>query len=347
MTQRILVVGPAWVGDMVMAQSLFKVLRERSSQTEIDVLAPAWTESLLSCMPEVRQAIAMPLGHGQLGLGVRRRLGVTLRDRCYDQAIVLPGSFKSALVPFFAKIPKRTGFTGELRWGLLNDVRPLDKLKLSMTVQRFVALGRDVNQSTSESIPVPRLDIKQPIIAEALERLSLARPTKSVLALCPGAEYGPAKQWPAEYFAEIARARIAAGWDVWVFGSDKDRVIAETICKLAGESCINLAGKTSLQDAIHLLSLTDVVVSNDSGLMHVASALDKPLVAIYGSSDPKFTPPLHDKAEIVSLGLGCSPCFKRVCPYGHTNCLRDIKPEIILNRLEETSLSSLNKVAEK
>jgi len=347
MMERILIVGPAWVGDMVMAQSLFKVLHERSSQTEIDVLAPAWTEPLLKCMPEVRQAIAMPLGHGQLGLGVRRRLGVALRAHQYDQAIVLPGSFKSALVPFFAKIPKRTGFTGELRWGLLNDVRPLDKLKLSMTVQRFVALGRDINQGGSGNIPVPRLDIKQSVIAEALGRLTLARPAKSVLALCPGAEYGPAKQWPAEYFAEIARARVAAGWDVWVFGSEKDRAIAETICDLSGTESINLAGRTSLQDAIHLLALTDAVVSNDSGLMHVASALDKPLVAIYGSSSPNFTPPLHDKASIISLGLECSPCFKRECPYGHTNCLRNIKPETILVRLEEMSLPLTDKVAEK
>nr|WP_305888694.1 lipopolysaccharide heptosyltransferase II [Methylomonas sp. SURF-2] len=322
-----MVVGPSWVGDMVMAQSLFIALKQQNPGCLIDVLAPSWSLPLLQRMPQVRQAMAMPLGHGQFDVAVRIRIGRGLQAARYDQAIVLPNSWKSALIPFFAGIPKRTGYIGELRWGLLNDARKLDKSRLRMTVQRFVALA-----AVADGIPeyaFPRLSIASAQQRAVCEKFAVGSDSK-ILALCPGAEYGPAKRWPVEHFAEVARRMHARGWRVWLMGSDKDKAVTEHINRLANQVCRDFAGMTNLAEAVDLLSLAEVVVSNDSGLMHVAAALDKQLIALYGSSDPGFTPPLHDKAVILNLNLDCAPCFKRDCPLGHTRCLTGISPESVL-----------------
>ncbi|TQV62039.1 MAG: lipopolysaccharide heptosyltransferase II [Halothiobacillaceae bacterium] len=325
----ILIVGPSWVGDMVMAHSLFQTLRLQHPDCVIDVLAPGWSLPLLARMPEVRHGIAMPLGHGELGLGARWRIGRSLRGQ-YDQAIILPGSIKSALAPFFAGIPQRTAYRGEHRYGLVNDMRPLDKALLPLTVQRFVALGLPAGSPQLPEYPTPRLRVdaskQQRLIAEL--GLSLDRPA---VAFMPGAEYGPAKQWPLEHFAALARALVAQGKRVWILGSSKDEAAGATIAEQAGEGVLNLCGRTRLEDAIDLLALCEAAVTNDSGLMHVAAALDIPTVALFGSSSPSHTPPLSDKAQVIYLGLDCSPCFKRTCPLGHTRCLADITPERVLN----------------
>jgi heptosyltransferase-2 len=337
---KILIVGPSWVGDMVMAQSLFMVLKQRNPEVTVDVLAPAWSLPLLERMPEVRQGIVMPLGHGKLGLGERYRLGKQLRVEGYDQAILLPNSLKSAIVPWAAKIPKRTGFRGEMRYGLLNDLRILDKQRLTMTVQRFVALAAEPQQPLPEPIPEPKLEVASASIEQALQAIGLQQPERGLLALCPGAEYGPAKQWPAQHFAAVAAEKISAGWQVWLFGSERDRAVGEAVIAAlegAGDGVENLAGRTTLEQAIDLMSLATVVVGNDSGLMHVAAALDRNLVAIYGSSDPTFTPPLNRRAAILDLNLECSPCFRRECPLGHTDCLQQLKPERVLQALETFS----------
>jgi heptosyltransferase-2 len=324
---KILIIGPAWVGDMVMAQSLFIALKQQSPDCLIDVLAPDWSMPLLERMPEVNQAIAMPLGHGKFGLKIRINLARQLAAQGYRQAFVLPNSWKSALIPFFAGIAIRTGFIGEGRLGLLNDIRKLEKTRLPMTVQRFVALA--ANQSDPPQFSYPRLQVDSHAQAEAVEKFALNRLTK-ILALCAGAEFGPAKRWPVEHFAEVARQKHQQGWQVWLFGSEKDRAITEQIDFASGGICTNLAGRTSLGEAIDLLALASVVVSNDSGLMHVAAALDRKLIALYGSSDPGFTPPLHRHAGILSLQLDCAPCFQRQCPLGHTRCLTEILPERVL-----------------
>ena len=334
---KILIVGPSWVGDMVMAQSLFKVLKQCNPEDIIDVLAPAWSLPLLERMPEVNRGIVMPLGHGRLGLSERYRLGKGLRSEQYDQAILLPNSLKSAITPWAAKIPKRTGYRGEMRYGLLSDLRLLDKQKLTMTVQRFVALAGDPHQLLPDPIPEPKLEVDSVSVDQALQATGLSKPTGNLLALCPGAEYGPAKQWPAEYFAAVAKEKIQQGWQVWLFGSEKDRAIGASIIDLLGERggvVENLAGRTSLEQAVDLMSLAAVVVGNDSGLMHVAAALDRNLIAIYGSSDPGFTPPLNQRAQILDLNLECSPCFKRECPLGHTDCLKQLEPEQVLQAME-------------
>jgi len=331
--KKILVIGPSWVGDMVMAQSLFMTLKESDPNCQIDVLAPEWSFPLLDRMPEVRKGISMPLMHGQFGFSKRRQLGKQLQAEKYDQAILLPNSWKSALIPFFAKIPLRTGYIGEVRWGLLNDARKLDKQSLSMTVQRFVALGLAKNKEAIVDYPIPNLTIEQQKQFAVAEKFQLTQ-TDKVLAICPGAEYGPAKQWPAEHYAELAKQKIAQGWSVFIFGSEKDKAVSEQINQLAGNGCQDFSGKTTLAEAVDLMSLAQVVVSNDSGLMHVAAALDKKVIAIYGSSDPGFTPPLNASAKVIDLNLDCSPCFKRECPLGHTHCLTEISASQILAEID-------------
>ena len=318
---------------MVLAQSLFKVLKQRHPDSRLDVLAPAWTHPLLARLPEVDEAIGLDIGHGELKLGQRLRLGRELRTRHYDRAIVLPNSLKSAIVPFMARARVRTGFVGEWRYGLLNDIRRLDKQKLPRTVDRFVALALTPDAALPE-IPPPRIRADMDKARTALARSGRSMPMTPVLGLCPGAEYGPAKRWPAQYFAEVAKAGLAKGWEVWLFGSNKDKPETDAVQSLTQNRCFDLAGKTTLEEAIDLLSLTAAVVSNDSGLMHVAAALDRPVVALYGSSDPRHTPPLSDKATVLYLGLSCSPCFERECPLGHLNCLRQLSPERVLAALK-------------
>lgn len=319
--QQILVAGPAWVGDMVMAQSLFITLKQRSYPVEIDVLAPAWSNPLLARMPEVREAINLPIEHGEFGLGRRYNLGKTLRSKKYDQAIITPRSYKAALVPFFAKAKQRTGYRGEMRYGVINDIRALDKNVLQQTVQRYVALGMVQDVKQAPEIPFPKLSVNNINLQRLLTKLKLNL-DKPVVAMLPGAEYGEAKRWPIENYASLATELSQQGFQVWVLGSEKDHVAALKIAD--GKSILNLCGKTRLEDSIDLLSVCRGAVTNDSGLMHIAAAVDIPLVAIYGSSTPDYTPPLTSKAKIQYLGLECSPCFKRECPLGHTNCLKNI-----------------------
>ncbi len=331
---RILIVGPAWVGDMVMAQTLFKQLRHDRPYCIIDVLAPAWTQPLLNRMPEVNEAIASPFRHGQLALWQRYQLGRSLRARQYDEAIVLPGSFKAALVPFWAKIPKRVGWLGEMRYGVLTEARPLNKQLLPKMIQRFIALALQKNASLPEQPLLPKLVITSNSVTSSLAALGIERPQKPVLALCPGAEFGTSKRWPPTYYAEIAQQQLQQGWQVWVFGSAKDREVGEEINQQCGGKILNLAGRTSLTQAIDLLSLATVVISNDSGLMHVAASIGRPLVVVYGSSSPDFTPPLSDDVRILRTDLPCSPCFKRECPLKHHHCMSLLKPNIVFDALQ-------------
>jgi len=329
----ILILGPSWIGDMVLAQSLFKVIKARHPEAIIEVAAPSWTLPLLERMPEVDAAIALPFKHGQLALGERFHFGKQLREHGYTQSILLTNPLKSAVLPFAARIPRRTGFLGECRFGLLNDIRPLDKLKLPRTVDRFVALGLEPGEQLPGQLPMPRMVANPGHALQTLQRLGHAAPHAPILGLCPGAEYGPAKRWPAPYFAETAKHALAQGWEVWLFGSQKDVPVTGEINALTDGKCFDLGGTTALDEAIDLMSLTSAVVSNDSGLMHIAAALDRPLVAVYGSSDPRHTPPMSEKASIAYLGLSCSPCFKRECPLGHLNCLNQMMPSAIIDKI--------------
>jgi heptosyltransferase-2 len=317
---RILVVGPAWVGDMVMAESLFALVKRRHPGARLDVLAPRWTLPLLPFMPEVDEGILLPFGHGELKLARRRQLGRALAARRYDLALVLPGSLKSALVPYWAGAAERRGYGGLLRRLLLTDTGAKPELP---QVESFAALIE-----TAGEVPRPRLVVPPAAIEKALADLGLARPQAPLLAVAPGAEYGPAKRWPSRHFAALAAAKRAQGWEVWLFGSAGDREAAATI-----PATVDLVGRTGLDQAVALLSLADAVVSNDSGLMHVAAALDRPQVALFGPSDPTRTGPRNPAARVLRLGLDCSPCNKRVCPLGHHRCLEDLTPEQALAAL--------------
>lgn len=326
----ILVVGPSWIGDTMLAQPLLTLLHERHAGLHIDMLAPAWTLALVRRMPEVRHAISSPFAHGVLNLGERRRIGRELRGNGYGQAIVLPNTLKSALVPFFARIPRRTGYRGEMRWGALTDVRILDPLAAPQMAQRYAALALAPGEALPAALPQPRLAVDEAQRQATLHALGLDSALRAV-ALCPGAEYGPAKRWPPAYFAELARTLAGQGDQVWLIGSAKDAPIGEDIVRLSAGACVNLCGKTTLDQAIDLLASARLAVTNDSGLMHVAAATGTPLIAIYGSSTPEFTPPLSQRAAIVKLDMPCSPCFERTCPLGHFNCMMQLKPDRVLS----------------
>jgi heptosyltransferase-2 len=321
---KVLVVGPSWVGDMIMAQSLYKLLARRGA--EVHVLAPPWSLPILPRMPEVSRAVELAVGHGEIGLFRRWRVGRALANEGYAQAIVLPRSLKAALVPYFARIPIRTGFLGERRYGLINDVRPFDPAVLDQTVKRFVALGGALGEPMPPAEP-PRLAVRTD--AELFARLGLEG-NAGVVALMPGAEYGSAKQWPAERFAELAARLASEGRHVWVLGSAKEQRLGERIAAADGTGRVrNLCGATRLDEAIDLLAAARVAVTNDSGLMHAAAAAGAHVVAIYGSSSPSFTPPLTDRKTILYRSLECSPCFARTCPLGHLRCLLEISVDSV------------------
>ena len=326
---KILIVAPNWIGDALLAQPLFARLRKKLPGVVIDALAPPWTAPVLRRMPEINEVIEAPFAHGELKLAARWRLGRSLRSRRYEEAVVLPNTFKSALIPFFADIPLRVGFVGELRYGLLNLVHELDERKLPLMAERYAQLAEKPGTRPALPLPEAKLAIDEANLAIALGRLGLSR-AKPIAAFCPGAEYGPSKRWPARHFAALARKLGALGYAVWLFGSEKDRAIGEEIAAASEGAASNLCGRTDLASAIDLLSLAEFVVSNDSGLMHVAAGVGRPVVALYGSSSPEHTPPLARSFRIVRTGIECSPCFARECPLGHFKCMIELAPERVV-----------------
>jgi heptosyltransferase-2 len=316
---RVLVVVPNWIGDALMAQPLLARLRAKEPELAVDVLAPPWVAPLMRRMPEVSEVIVAPFRHGALQLGARWRLGRNLKARGYRHAIVLPNSWKSGLVPFFAGIGLRSGYVGEMRYGLLNLVYPDGGGSM---VEHYARLADAPGFAPREPYAVPRLTFEPGQVAATQARFGVAAP---YAVLCPGAEYGPAKRWP--HFADLA-ARLEL--PVVLLGSPNDAAAA------AGVPGTNLVGQTTLDEAIDLIAGAAAVVSNDSGLMHVTAALGRPLVAVFGSSSPDRTPPRSDAARVLWLHLDCSPCYARKCPLGHLRCLRDISVEHVLHEMSRT-----------
>ncbi|WP_099608986.1 lipopolysaccharide heptosyltransferase II [Vibrio coralliilyticus] len=338
---KILIIGPSWVGDMVMSQSLYTILKNKYPDCELDVLAPAWCKPILERMPEVHQAIEMPIGHGDFNLFGRRAIGYELRKNNYSHAFILPNSAKSALIPWFAGIPIRTGWKGEFRYGLLTDLRP-DRRVFQYMVERYAALASTSKKMLEEvklaNCPKPCLTVDTTSQLAARQKLGLDL-RLPIVGLCPGAEFGPAKRWPDHYYAELAKYLINKGQQVWLFGSAKDRQVTEKIKSALTQEqqqyCFNLAGETSLIEAVDLLAACHIVVSNDSGLMHVSAAVGCNIVAIYGSSSPKYTPPLTDNLEMVHTDIDCRPCFKRECPLGHQDCLNKLMPPQVISAVDK------------
>jgi heptosyltransferase-2 len=308
-------------------------LREQHPDTRIDVLAPPWVAAVLHAMPEVNgDVINTPFAHGQLRLQDRWALARELKRNNYDAAYVLPNSLKSALIPLFAGIPKRVGFIGESRYGLINVCHTLDEKATPLQVERYAILAEVPGQPLPRPLPNPQLSVNSAAVADSLQNLGLSASPAPVI-FCPGAEYGPAKRWPEQHFAELAQKLAAQGTPVWLLGSKKDAPVGDEIVRLSQGVARNLCGVTNLEQAVHLLSIARHVVTNDSGLMHVTAALGTPLTALFGSSSPGYTPPLSDKAQTIWLKLECSPCFERECPLGHLNCLRGISAERVADTM--------------
>ena len=337
--QRILVVAPSWIGDAILSQSILSRLAAQRPATAIDVFGPKWVLAVYQRMREVADTIENPFAHGQLALGQRYRLGRSLARRGYSRAYVLPNSLKSALVPWFAGIRARTGYTGEMRYGLLTDRRKLDVQRLPLMVERFAWLAQPAGSVLERPVTYPHLCVEPHEFAETCKRRELPLPAR-LACFCPGAEYGPAKRWPTAHFADLARQLAERGFTVWLLGSGADKSTGDAIVQASDNAATNLCGMTSLDEAIILLSAAQLVVTNDSGLMHVAAALDRPTVAIYGSSSPGFTPPLSDAARIVKLDISCSPCFARECPLGHFDCMTKLLPATVMENIEALGVNT-------
>ncbi len=327
---RILVVGPSWIGDTVMSQCLFKALKGRDPDIAIDVLAPPGMGPVLSRMPEVDAVLPSPFGHRNFHLAKRIGVGRTLVGR-YAAAYVLPGSWKSAIIPYVARVPRRIGYLREARWGLLNDIRPLPSAIKRKTAIAYQALAEPEVAADRSRLAVPalRVDMDNRDHLLGIDGLSEG----AFAAFFPGAEYGPAKRWPARHWSALAGRLDRLGLRVVLFGSPKDRDFGQEIVT-AQSSILDLTGRTSIKDAIDLISAARFAVTNDSGLMHVAAAVGRKLVAIYGSTSPNDTPALSDATAFLSLGLPCSPCFKRTCPLGHFDCLEKLEPAMAMRAIE-------------
>jgi heptosyltransferase-2 len=325
-SERVLVVAPNWIGDALMAQPLFMRLREKRPGQRIDALAPPWVAPVLRRMPQIDEVIVASLEHGALDLRERWRLGRMLRARGYEQAIVLPNTWKAALVPYLADVPLRSGYVGESRYGLLNLLhhKAKDAPREAMT-RHYARLAEPPGKAPAEPLPKPNLSVDPGAARATAERFGLGG---RYAVFCPGAEYGPAKRWPAERFGALARTLDVP---VVLLGSAKDR----EACASVGGGARNLAGETTLDEAIELIAGAELMVSNDSGLMHVAAALDRPQVALFGSSSPEHTPPLSARARVVWLHLECSPCFARECPLGHFRCMLDISVERVRTEIAQ------------
>lgn len=326
--RRALVIAPNWIGDALMAQPLFTLLKKLHPRMTLDVIAPASVAPVLERMPEVNEVRSTDLAHGRLQLLNRRHVAQDLRDVGYDAAYVLPNSLKSALIPWLAGIRLRIGYRGEYRYGLLNVIHaPPSKTDRPPMVAHYAALAYAPGALLPETLPVPRLESDLNEGSRVSHRFTLDTRVPLVV-FCPGAEYGPAKRWPPEHFATLAKLiRQSFPYAQFVaLGGPKDMPVAQAI--VDGAPFVrNLCGQTALGEACALIGRAALVVSNDSGLMHVAAALRRPLVAVYGSTDPRHTPPLSDNAQVQWLHLACSPCFARECPLGHLNCLRQLAPE--------------------
>lgn len=327
-----LVIAPQWIGDAVMTEPLMRSLASRGEH--LTVAALPWVAPIYRAMASVREVIELPFQHGSLQWSARRAMAASLKGR-FQRAYLGPNAFKSALLPWWAGIPERIGYHGESRYGLLTRRLPNPpRHSRGSMVAHYLALADSPPPTTVQ--PTPRLDLPVALLQACLQAQQLR--AASYVVLVPGAEYGPAKRWPAQHFARLA-AQLRM--PVLLLGSGKEADVCDEIVALSqaldATQVRSLAGATSLSEAMALIAAAHSVVSNDSGLMHVAAAFGVPQVAVFGSSSPLHTPPLSDRAQVLWLknqadyqpALDCAPCFERSCPLGHTRCLNDISPAMV------------------
>jgi heptosyltransferase II len=333
-----LVVAPQWIGDAVMSEPLMRRLAARGERLTVGALP--WVAPVYRLMPAVAEVQEWPLAHGRLDAKLRWRIASGLRRR-FERAYVLPNSIKSALIPWWAGIPERYGYQGEGRALMLNRrlANPAGRAPMVDFYSSLAGLAKG-NEASSENAPEPRLQVDPAAQAQALHAHGLT--PGGYRAFAPGAEYGPAKCWPAAHYASLAERLIAHdGLPIVLLGSGKEAALAQSVVDAVPAAsrarCLNLAGRTSLADALALVSGAQCLVSNDSGLMHVAAAFGIEQVAVFGSTSPEHTPPLNRRAQVLwlkeELGLDCAPCFERQCRFGHTRCLTEVAPERVARLL--------------
>lgn len=338
----ILIIAPNWIGDAVMTQPLLANLKAQYPESKIDVLASTWVAPIYRACSEIHEVIEAKFEHKQLQWSLRKQLAKKLSIKKYQACFVLPNSLKSAIIPWLANIPFRVGYRGELRFGLINVA--LDnpsKVNRPPMVEHYLALSQllsDEKASSLDGNPTPTLNVSTAANLSVQTKLQSAKiDPANIYVMCPGAEYGQTKRWPTSHFAQLAQRLIDNNPtnQIILLGSKGDHALAQEIYSQAKQNTHihNWCGDTSLDEAIALIGMGKAVISNDSGLMHIAAALKIPQVAIFGSSDPAHTPPLSDKAKVIWLNLPCSPCHKRVCPLGHLKCLNDILPEQVFATL--------------
>ena len=334
---RTLVVAPQWIGDAVMTQPLLATLAARGER--LSVAALPWVAPVYRAMRQVAEVIDLPFAHGRLDWAQRRRIAAGMRGQ-FDVAVVLPNSIKAALIPWLARIPTRVGYQGEGRFLLLNRRLPNPGGRPPMVAFYSALAGGRASGSPGHGTVSrrPQLSFSPETLRAATQAAGVAAGAYWVFA--PGAEYGPAKCWPAEHYAALARSLFAAhGQAVLLLGSGKEAALCEQISQAAPGACVVLAGKTALIDAMALIAAARGVVSNDSGLMHVAAAFGVPQAAVFGSTSPEHTPPLNPRAKVLwlkhELALDCSPCFDRTCRFGHTRCLTEVQPKRVQQALEQ------------
>lgn len=336
MPSRVLIISPNWIGDAIMAQPLLQLLKQRYPGVLIDILAPAWVAAVWQGMVEVNDVHESSFKHGKLQLKDRLAMARFLRSQDYDQAYVLPNTLKFALIPWLARIPERIGYLGETRYGLLNVIHHDDKRHPRPMMSFYAALADKPAENIEgkfESLH-PRLHVNEKEISKVKEKLSLS-PDRLMIAFAPGAEFGSAKRWPVSHFSVLADLiyGLYPNAQIVLLGSARDNDVCETIHSNV-PGTLNLAGKTSLKEAIALIAGVDILVTNDSGLMHVASAFDLPVVALYGPTDYRHTPPFSSQSYIMSLDLDCAPCQKRECPLGHHKCMEELMPKTIFETIK-------------
>ena len=333
---KILIVGPSWVGDAVMAQSLYKIIKNLNPESKVDVLSPEWASGVLKRMDQINNLIISPFNHGDLKIKARVSFGKSLRSKAYDQAIILTNSLKSSFIPFAANIPRRTGWLGEMRYGFINDIRKVNKVHDRLMIEKFSCLSPEPAREDSYEIPWPSLSVDPLNLSKLLKKYGFDKSSKSI-AICPGAEFGPSKRWPTKYYAEVVKHYLLEDWQVFILGSKKDlsvaREIEDKVSSKDKSFLFNFTGKTSLEDSVDILSTCDLVLTNDSGLMHIAAAVNVKLLALYGPTSPKFTPPLSKKARIIQKTEGFEKTRKGKLVDGYHYSLEMIQPKEVLETL--------------
>jgi heptosyltransferase-2 len=292
----VLIVPFVWIGDFVRCHSVVKLLRAQYPDRPVDMVSSTLCAPIADYMPGVRQAIISDQPRKRLGWAIQQDLAARLRRNGYGQALVMSRKWKAALAPYLAGIPIRTGFAGEARFGLINDIRWGER-HLPRMIDQMGALALPKGASLPPDWPLPELKVPAEELARWRELRGLSAENRPIVTLSPGA-VGAGKAWPPGHYAELARALTQDGASVWVLGGPGETDIARQIAAAGGPAVRDLTG-TDLRNAILALAAADVSVTNDSGLMHVSAAIGTPTVAIFGPTSPWHWKPLNPVAAIL------------------------------------------------